>query len=362
MFHDRRVAVATPPQQRNLAVEPHVFHAPAVVLAVDHDGQPLELRLQAGCETGVINDRARPVLLQFPVDLPDEVPAFLSIGQHRLLDEQLLAFRVAISGVVALRAAAVVLEELLVGIVDAAAGIVEADLVVLAGELGEPVRGFDRVELPVDPDLLELVDQDHRRVAVGRDVARGDLDGEPLVRPIPEPGHDLAGLGAVLRHLGAIAGNCCKKIGRHTPHASRWRQHRPADIALTLGEDINEAFAIERQRQCAPQIGIVEGRRLAVDQQIGAGIGRNEIASRLRRLLLHILQQRHRDLVGKGQVELAGNKGEDCGRAVGDDRVFDAVEIRPPRLPISGLRTSLIDWFGLNCGEVVQARSPWGPH
>jgi len=40
---------------------------------------------------------------------------------------------------------------LLVGIVDAAAGIVEADLVVFAGQLGELVRGLDRVEFAVDP-------------------------------------------------------------------------------------------------------------------------------------------------------------------------------------------------------------------
>src|SRR5712671_6766701 len=33
-------------------------------------------------------------------------------------------------------------------------------------------------------------------------------------------------------------------------------------------------------------------------------------------------------------VELAGDKGEDRGRAAGDDRIFDAVEIRTPRLPV----------------------------
>src|SRR6266446_10505713 len=38
---DRRVAVAARPNSNaTLAVEPHVFHAPAIVLAVDHDGQP----------------------------------------------------------------------------------------------------------------------------------------------------------------------------------------------------------------------------------------------------------------------------------------------------------------------------------
>jgi hypothetical protein len=45
---------------------------------------------------------------------------------------------------------------LLVGVVDTAACVVEADLVVLAGELGKPFGGLDRVELAVDPDLFQL--------------------------------------------------------------------------------------------------------------------------------------------------------------------------------------------------------------
>jgi hypothetical protein len=41
------------------------------------------------------------------------------------------------------------------GVVDPAAGGVEADLVVLAAELGKPFGGLDRVELAVDPDLFQ---------------------------------------------------------------------------------------------------------------------------------------------------------------------------------------------------------------
>src|SRR5215472_16065466 len=73
----------------NLPLEPHVFHAPTVVLAVDHDGQPFELSLHASCCAGVVDDWARRILLQFLVDLPNEVPALLLIGHRRLLDEQL---------------------------------------------------------------------------------------------------------------------------------------------------------------------------------------------------------------------------------------------------------------------------------
>ena len=97
----------------------------------------------------MVNDRPRRVLLQSPIDVPDQMPALVAVGGLRLLDEPLLDLSVAVAGVVALRAAGVVLEELLVGVADPAAGDVDADLRVLAGELGEPVGGLDRVELAV---------------------------------------------------------------------------------------------------------------------------------------------------------------------------------------------------------------------
>ena len=62
------------------------------------------------------------VLLQFAVDLPDQLLALLRVGFHRLLVDQLVELGIAVAGVVALRAAGVVLVELLVGVVDAAAG------------------------------------------------------------------------------------------------------------------------------------------------------------------------------------------------------------------------------------------------
>src|SRR5256885_7792531 len=46
---------------------------------------------------------------------------------------------------------------------------------ILARDLREPVRGFDRIELAIDIDLLHLIDEDHRRVAVLRNIAGGDL-------------------------------------------------------------------------------------------------------------------------------------------------------------------------------------------
>jgi hypothetical protein len=37
-----------------------------------------------------------------------------------------------------------------------------------------------------DIDFLQLVDQDHRRIAVRRDVAGRDLDPQRVLRPIAE--------------------------------------------------------------------------------------------------------------------------------------------------------------------------------
>ena len=106
------------------SVEPHIFHAPAIVLAVDHDGQPLQLGLPAGRGAEMIDDRPRPVLLQFLVDFPDQLAALLLVSFRRLLDELLFELGVAVAGVIALRATGIILVELLVWVVDAAAGIV----------------------------------------------------------------------------------------------------------------------------------------------------------------------------------------------------------------------------------------------
>src|SRR6267154_711550 len=152
------------------AVQPPIFHAPAIVLAVDHDRRALHLRLPAGRGAEVVDDRPRAILLQFPVDVPDQALALFLVGFCRLLLEQFFELGVAIAGVVALRAAAVILIELLVRVVDATAGVVHADLVVVPRHLGEPVGGVDRFELAIDPDRLQLVDQDHRRIAKDRDV------------------------------------------------------------------------------------------------------------------------------------------------------------------------------------------------
>src|SRR5262244_1691878 len=100
----RREAAETRSFTRSrLAVEPDVFHAPAIVLAVDHDGQTLDLRLHTSCQARVVDDRPRPVFLQSLVNLPNQAPALFPIGDRRLLDEQFFQLRIAIAGIIALR-------------------------------------------------------------------------------------------------------------------------------------------------------------------------------------------------------------------------------------------------------------------
>ena len=52
------------------------------------------------------------------------------------------------------------------------------------------------------------------------------------------------------------------------------------------------------------------------------------------RFCVGFLEQRVGHLGRERHVELAGDEGEDRRRAVRDDGIFDAVEIRPPRLPV----------------------------
>jgi hypothetical protein len=61
--------------------------------------------------------------------------------------------------------------------------------------------------------------------------------------------------------------------------------------------------------------------------------------------------QRDRERAGEGQFVLTGDKGEDRGRAVLRDRVFDAVEIGQARLPVIGIFCDLYIFVGLELDE-----------
>ena len=68
------------PGKPGLFVEPDILHAPAVEEAVDHDRQPLDLRLPAGREAVVEEDRPSAILLQFLVDVPHQMAALFLVG------------------------------------------------------------------------------------------------------------------------------------------------------------------------------------------------------------------------------------------------------------------------------------------
>src|SRR6516165_1870373 len=138
------------PGGKGLFVEPDVFETPAVIDAVAHDRQPLDPGLPAGCPARVGDDRPDRVLLQFPVDLPDQLLALLLVGLDRLPVEPPLHLAIAVSEIIAFGTAGVVLVEQLGRIVDRGEREDEADLVVLARQPRKPVHRLDQVEIGVD--------------------------------------------------------------------------------------------------------------------------------------------------------------------------------------------------------------------
>ena len=131
--------------------------------------------------------------------------------------------------------------------------------------------------------------------------------------------------------------------------------HRRALEAFALGNDVEKCLAVESERHRAPQIRIVEGRLLAVDDQIGADAAGRQIADRVGPLVLQIMAQRYRQGAGEGQFEFPGDEGEQCGRAGADDRILDAVEIGQAVLPITGVARDLDVFVGLELDEFERA-------
>src|SRR3954447_20318588 len=68
--------------RRVLLIEPRVLEAPAVINAVDHDRYALDIGLHTGGAARVKHNGPRPVLLQPPVDLPDQLSALFLVGHY----------------------------------------------------------------------------------------------------------------------------------------------------------------------------------------------------------------------------------------------------------------------------------------
>src|SRR6516165_11363742 len=92
-----------------LFVEPDVLHPPAVVDAVDHDGQAPDLGVPADPAAAEIKQWLGVVLDEAALDVPDDVLALFLVGLARLLLNHPVDLRVTIAVVVADPAAGVVL-------------------------------------------------------------------------------------------------------------------------------------------------------------------------------------------------------------------------------------------------------------
>src|SRR5207237_4072149 len=150
---------------KSLAVEPDVFHAPAIIGAVDHHRDVLDLRLPAGGLARVIDDRAYPFLDHPALDIPHDPLALFRIGFNRLLVDQRLDLGVAIAGVVARRFTDIALVEDLVGLVDRAACQADRQREVFSDPLGGPVGGLDGFRLSLGTGPVQRVDRARTRVA-----------------------------------------------------------------------------------------------------------------------------------------------------------------------------------------------------
>src|SRR5207248_10371782 len=111
-----RCRTRTDPDERaSLPTEPHALAPPAVESAVDGQVEALDARPPAGRGARVEDDRPRGVARKAPLDLPHQLPPLLGIGLARLPVDLGVDLLVAKAGVVAVRAARVILVEHLVG-------------------------------------------------------------------------------------------------------------------------------------------------------------------------------------------------------------------------------------------------------
>src|SRR6266446_4569690 len=341
---------------KRLVVEPDVFHTRAVGDAVDHYREPLGPGLPAGC-TAVVKDYwPGPILGQFALYFPHQLLALFLIGLDGLLIDQPVDLRIAVTVIVQLAAARVIQIEVLVG-VWSAPHRAEPNDEVLAHDFGQPVGGVDRFELAVDVDFLQLVDHDHRRIPEERQVAHRQLHLEASIGPVAEVLHDPAGFCAVFRDIRIIARQGFQDLRRQAPKPFRWRLHDAADVALPLGDDVDKRRAVEAQPHCTPQIGVVEGRLVPVGDQATIDADRRQLADCLRHLAGHVLQQRRRHAIPEGHVEFTGDESQYRRRQVANDRILDAIEIRPALFPVIGVPRHLDVLVRLELDEFERARA-----
>jgi hypothetical protein len=141
-------------------------------------------------------DMTSPFFLQVPLlkDAKRQDPQATCALVPSNVNRNVMMKREAVPVVIALGAASEIFVKRLVRVVEPVARQVQGDGIVAAHDPGEPLRRVDRVEFAIDVDFLQLVDQNDRRIAVGRNIARGHGEFQPFVRPVTQLFHDAAGL------------------------------------------------------------------------------------------------------------------------------------------------------------------------
>src|SRR6266446_7272414 len=91
----------------SMLIEPDVFHAIAVEEAVDHDGQSFDPGLPAGPIAVVKDNRPGAIPSQLAFDCPHQLLAPSRVGLDRLLLDQLVHLRVAVTVPILARTASV---------------------------------------------------------------------------------------------------------------------------------------------------------------------------------------------------------------------------------------------------------------
>ena len=144
-------------------------------------------------------------------------------------------------------------------------------------------------------------------------------------------------LGSVLLDIGAIAGHFRQPRPAADPTTRRAAVVKPRRSCPRPGRSMStkawrSMLSAIARRNC----GLSKGGLSIVDQQVTIDpFARFQLADRLRRLALDVFHQRHRQPPnGKVMSNLPAMKARLAVAEILDDRIFDAIEIRPPRLPV----------------------------
>jgi hypothetical protein len=111
----------------------------------------------------------------------------------------------------------------------------------------------------------------------------------------------------------------------------------PPITSSALADRVDEGLAVDRQHQGAADVGIVERRHGAVDQDVEIEVHRRRLADRLRRVLGDQLAVRRRHFPAEGEIKSAGDEAQDGGRGIADNVEVDAVEIGLVLFPVVGI-------------------------